>query len=136
MLHKTYIARGVDFKVLCLKLKLFCLNSKVGEHAVKSPANVCMYVCIYIYICICSYVHMFICSYVYMFICYIYIYIHICRYVSTDAPSGRIGARGVSTTGMTHRNRNPARVATNYCMKLYIYIYIYVLYVYYYCYYY
>ena len=44
----------------------------------------CIYVCIYIYICICKYVYVYMCIYIcicmYMYIC-VYIYICICMYM-------------------------------------------------------
>ena len=42
--------------------------------------NICMYVCVYMYVCMCIYIYicMYIYIYIYMYVCvYIYIYIYI-----------------------------------------------------------
>ena len=41
---------------------------------------ICIYICIYVYMCICIYVYMYMCIYVYVYIC-IYVYMYICIYV-------------------------------------------------------
>ncbi len=73
--HPPEIERYVLFVI---NMKMYLKNKKCKKK------NVCVYmcICIYIYMCVYVYIYIYICVYMYIYICvYMYIYICVCMYI-------------------------------------------------------